>query len=123
MPAMLFRFAADLVMLVHLLFVLFVVLGGFLALQWRWIPWVHIPVALYGAVIEFVHFVCPLTPLENWLRRKGGHEGFEGGFIETYLLRILYPDGLTRRVEIVLGVSVLVINAVAYWLFFRKQGA
>ena len=119
---MLYRFAADLVMLVHLLFVLFVVLGGFLSLKWRWLPWIHLPVAIYGAVIEFVHFVCPLTPLENLLRRKGGHEGFEGGFIETYLLRILYPDGLTRRVEIVIGISVLIINAVAYWLYLRKAG-
>jgi uncharacterized membrane protein YhhN len=120
---MLYRLAADLVLFVHLLFVIFVVLGGFLSLKWRWLPWLHVPVAIYGAVIELVHFVCPLTPLENWLRRRGGQEGYEGSFIETYILHILYPDGLTRRVEIVLGVSVIVINVVAYWLYMRKPGA
>ena len=120
---MLYRLAADFVMLVHLLFVLFVVLGGFLSLRWRGLLWFHLPVAAYGAFIELVHFVCPLTPLENWLRRRGGQQGYEGSFIETYVLHILYPDGLTRRVEIVLGVGVIVINVVAYWLFFRKPGA
>jgi hypothetical protein len=123
MRSMFYRLAADLVMLVHLLFVLFVVLGGFLSLRWRWMPWVHLPIAIYGATIEFIGFYCPLTPLENYLRRKGGQEGYDGGFVENYLLRILYPDGLTRRIEIILGISVIVINAIAYWLFFRKQGA
>ncbi|MBI2215254.1 MAG: DUF2784 domain-containing protein [Acidobacteria bacterium] len=119
---MLYRLAADVVMFIHLLFVLFVVLGGFLSLRFRWMPWVHLPVAIYGAMIEFIGFYCPLTPLENWLRRRGGQAGYDGGFVETYILHILYPDGLTRRVEIAIGMFVIAINVVAYWLFVRKQG-
>lgn len=120
---MLFVVAANVVMLVHLVFVLFVVLGGFLALRWQWVPWLHLPVAIYGAAIELIGFYCPLTPLENYLRRKGGQAGYDGGFIEYYLLRILYPDGLTRRVELALGCGVILVNLIAYGLVFRKHGA
>lgn len=117
---MLFRLAADAVVLTHFAFVLFVVFGGFLVIRWKKLAWVHLPIAIYGAAIEFVGWICPLTPLENHLRRRGGEAGYEGGFVEHYIMRILYPEGLTPSVSIALGVGVVVINVVAYWLARRK---
>lgn len=118
-----FRSAADLVLVVHLLFVAFVVLGGVLALRWPRVAWVHVPVALYGATIEFVGFICPLTPLEVWLRRRGGEEGYSGGFIETYITAAIYPSGLTREVQVAMGVGVLVINGIIYGILWRRRRA
>src|SRR5687768_5843360 len=119
---MFFRGAADLVLLVHLAFVLFVVLGGLLALRWRRVAWVHVPIALYGAAIEFLGFICPLTPLEVWLRRRGGEAGYEGGFIEHYITAAIYPTGLTREVQVVLGTGVLVLNGIVYFFWWRRRG-
>ena len=118
---MFFRGAADLVLVVHLAFVLFVVLGGVLALRWRRVAWVHVPVALYGATIEFLGFVCPLTPLEVWLRRRGGEAGYEGGVIEHYIVAVLYPSGLTREIQLVLGTAVLVLNGIVYLVWWRRR--
>ncbi|MFI5228880.1 MAG: DUF2784 domain-containing protein [Gemmatimonadales bacterium] len=115
------RRAADLVLLTHAAFVAFVVFGGLLALRWRRLAWVHIPVALYGAIIEFVGFVCPLTPLENTLRRRGGEMGYRGGFVDHYIVRLLYPAGLTRTIQLVLGALVLAINAAVYFRWIRKR--
>lgn len=115
-----YRLAADAVVVLHLGFVLFVVLGGLLALRRpRW-AWVHLPVAFYGALIEVVGFVCPLTPLENRLREAAGQAGYEGGFVEHYLLPILYPGALTREVQWVLAAAVVVINGVVYGMVWRK---
>ena len=114
------RLAADAVLLVHAGFVLFVVFGGLPALRWRRVAWVHVPVALYGALIEFVGFTCPLTPLEQGLRRAGGEAGYTGGFIDHYVTAALYPEGLTREVQIVLGACVLVGNAVVYAVWWRR---
>lgn len=119
---MLYRALADLVLVVHLSFVLFVVLGGLLVFRWPWMAWVHVPLAIYGAVIEFLGFICPLTPLEVRLRRLGGEAGYEGGFVEHYITAALYPSGLTREVQLVLGVGVLVLNAIVYALVLRKRG-
>lgn len=116
-----YRALADLVLVVHLAFVLFVVLGGLLALRWPRVAWVHVPVALYGALIEFAGFVCPLTPLENSLRRRGGEAGYEGGFIEHYVTATLYPTGLTREVQLGLGVAVLAINGAIYAVWLRRR--
>ena len=118
---MLFRGLADLVLVAHLAFVLFVVLGGLAVLRWPRLAWVHVPVALYGAAIEFVGFVCPLTPLEVWLRRRGGEAGYEGGFIEHYVTAALYPSGLTREVQLALGAGVLVLNAAVYAVWLRRR--
>jgi hypothetical protein len=115
------RRLADLVLVVHLAFVLFVMLGGLAVLRWPRLAWVHVPVALYGAAIEFIGFVCPLTPLEVWLRRRGGEAGYEGGFIEHYVTAALYPAGLTREIQLVLGALVLVLNALVYAALVRRM--
>jgi len=118
---MLFRGAADLVLVVHMAFVLFVVLGGLLALRWPRVAWVHVPIALYGAAIEFIGFICPLTPLEVSLRQRGGEAGYEGGFIEHYVTATIYPTGLTREVQLVLGTAVLVLNGIVYFVWWRRR--
>ena len=115
------RGAADVVLVVHLAFVLFVVLGGLLVLRWPRVAWVHVPVALYGAAIEFIGFICPLTPLEVWLRRRGGEAGYSGGFIEHYITAALYPTGLTREVQLALGAAVLVLNGIVYAVWLRRR--
>jgi hypothetical protein len=121
---MIYRFSADLVLVVHLAFVMLVVLGGLLVLRWPRLMWLHVPVVLWGAAIEFIGFVCPLTPLENWLRKRGGEAAFEGDFIEHYVTALLYPDGLTRSLQILLGVLALAPNVAIYgYLFVRwKRG-
>jgi hypothetical protein len=116
-----YRGAADLVLVVHLAFVLFVVLGGLLALRWPRVAWVHLPIAIYGATIEFSGFTCPLTPLENWLRRRGGEAGYGGGFIDHYITATIYPTGLTREIQLVLGTCVLVLNAAIYVAWWRRR--
>jgi len=111
---MLYGLMADLVLALHLAFVAFVVLGGFLVWRWRRLAWVHVPVALWGAAIAVTGFTCPLTPLENRLQRLGGRAGYQGGFIEHYVTAALYPAGLTREAQIVLGVAALVLNLLVY---------
>jgi hypothetical protein len=117
------RAAADAVLVVHLAFVLFVVLGGLLVLARPRLAWVHVPVALYGAAIEFIGFDCPLTPLELWLRRRGGEAGYAGGFIDHYVTATLYPEGLTRPVQLALGAAVLALNAAVYAAVLRRRRA
>jgi len=115
------RGAADVVLVVHLAFVLFVVLGGLLVLRWPRVAWVHVPVALYGAAIEFIGFICPLTPLEVWLRRRGGEARYSGGFFQHYITAALYPTGLTREVQLALGAAVLVLNGIVYAVWLRRR--
>ncbi|MFQ5780020.1 MAG: DUF2784 domain-containing protein [Nitrospiria bacterium] len=117
---MFYRILADLVVLVHLAFVLFAVLGGFLVLRGRRWAWLHIPALLWAAWIEFGGWVCPLTPLENWLRESGGTAGYRGDFIERYLLPILYPAILTRRLQVALGLFLIGINAGIYIWVMRR---
>lgn len=119
---MLALFLADLVLLMHLGFVLFVLFGGLLALRWRMILWVHLPAALWGIFVEFGGWICPLTPLENWLRTQAGDASYEGDFIVRYLLPILYPKALTPEIQVVLGTLVLVVNLVIYgWLWRARR--
>lgn len=117
---MLYRWLADGVVLVHLGFVAFIVGGGLLALRWRRAMWFHVPLAIWGTVLEFGGLICPLTPLENWLRVRGGEAGYTGGFVEHYLIPVLYPVGLTRNTQLVLGSLVLVVNVTVYWLVWRS---
>ena len=116
------RFLTDLVVGFHFLFVLFVVLGGLLVLRWPWVAYLHLPAAAWGALIEFGGWVCPLTPLEQSLRRSAGDAGYSGGFIEHYILPLLYPSALTRHLQILLGVLVLALNLAIYGLLLRRRG-
>ena len=117
------RVLAVLVVLVHMAFVAFVVAGGVLALRWPRVAWVHLPAALWGAMIALVGWICPLTPFENWLRVRGGAAAYDTGFLEHYLLPVLYPVAMTRGLQIGAGVFVVLVNAVVYWRIFHARGA
>jgi hypothetical protein len=114
------RVLATLVVLVHMAFVVFVVAGGVLALRWPRVAWVHLPAALWGAMIALAGFICPLTPLENWLRVRGGASAYDTGFLEHYLLPILYPAALSRGAQVATGVFVVLMNALVYWRVLRE---
>ncbi len=117
-----YRLLADLVVLLHLAFVLFVVSGGVLALKWRWVAWLHLPAAAWGAAVECGGWMCPLTPLEHWLRGQAGETAAQSDFIARYVLPTLYPEGLTREVQFALGTLVVVVNLVIYgWLWRRTR--
>ena len=118
---MLYRLAADLIVVLHLGFVVFVVGGGLLALKWRRLAYIHIPAALWGAWIEFAGWICPLTPLENHLRGLAGDAGYAGGFIEHYITKVLYPAGLTPAIQVTLGAVIVVVNGVVYWMYFARR--
>ena len=115
------RVAADVVLVVHLGFVAFVVFGGFLTWRWPRVAWVQLPVALYGVIIEIVGFRCPLTPLEKWLRRRAGSAGYDGGFVEHYIVPVLYPGEFTQGVKTLLAGVVLAANAVAYGVLWHRH--
>jgi hypothetical protein len=125
MSAMMYSFLADLVLMVHLAFVVFVLCGGLIVLRWRWIAWLHLPAAAWGAVVEFSGWICPLTPLENWLRARASEAGDEQDFMARYFLPILYPGDLTRDLQFLLGTAVVVLNTAIYcWLWhMRARGA
>ena len=114
------RLLADALVLVHLAFVVFVVAGGLLVLWRPWLRWVHLPAAAWGALIEFTGWICPLTPWEVVLRQKAGQTGYAGGFIEHYILPVLYPEGLTLGVQVTLGFLVIGVNAVIYAFVWRR---
>jgi hypothetical protein len=116
----LYRLLANTVVAVHGLFVLFVVLGGFLAWRWRWVAAVHLPCAAWGVLIEYRQWICPLTPLENHLRAKAGEQGYHGGFIEHYVLPAIYPSGLTPQVQWMLGTAALAVNLLVYGVLLRR---
>lgn len=115
-----YALAADLLVVLHLIFILFVAAGGLLALRWPRLAWAHLPAALWGTLIELGGWVCPLTPLENSLRRSAGEAGYTGGFIDHYILSLVYPLGLTRNIQIGLGIAVLTLNALAYGALFVR---
>ncbi len=112
---------ADAVLFLHLAFVLFVLFGGLLALKWQSAIWFHLPAAAWGAFIEFSGWICPLTPLENWLREQGGAVVYGDNFIGHYLLAILYPEALTPQVQPILGLVVVAVNAAIYGWLWRGQ--
>jgi hypothetical protein len=122
----LFQALADLVLVVHFGFIVFALLGALLALRWPGVLWVNVPAAVWAVAIELGGWICPLTPLENRLRSAGGADGYPGGFIDHYLLPVIYPSGLTREVQIVLGLALLAINALLYravWRRWRRRRA
>lgn len=114
------RALADSLVLLHALFVVFAVAGGALALWRPWVALVHLPAAAWAAWVELSASICPLTPLENRWRRAAGEAGYEGGFVEHYVVPALYPDGLTPRMQLALGIAVIAINALFYGLAWRR---
>ena len=114
------RLAADALVLLHLLFILFVLAGGLLVLRWPRLALLHLPSAAWGAAVELLHLYCPLTPLENRLRQAAGQACYDGGFVEHYLIPLIYPAGLTPQLQIWLGGGVLLVNGIIYaWLLAR----
>jgi Protein of Unknown function (DUF2784) len=117
---LIYRGFADLVLVVHLAFVFFVVLGGLLVLRSPGLAWLHVPAAIWGVLIEYTGWICPLTPLENSFRMRGGEAGYSGGFIEHYVKPLLYPAGLTHSTQVVLGSIVLILNLAAYGILISR---
>lgn len=113
---------ADAVLVLHFAFVLFVVFGGLLVLRWPRAAWAHIPAAVWGVAIEFGGWICPLTPLENELRSRAGESTYHGDFIAQFLLPVIYPQGLTRRTQVALGLVALLLNASIYLFALRRRG-
>ncbi|MBA1229122.1 DUF2784 domain-containing protein [Pseudomonas viridiflava] len=111
---MIYRVAADAVVLFHFLFIVFVLLGGLLVLTRPWMALMHVPAMVWGALVEFLHLYCPLTPLENALRNRAGEQGYDGGFIEHYLIALIYPSGLTPQIQLWLGSIVVLVNGSIY---------
>lgn len=116
-----FAVLAGAVVLVHIAFVLFAAAGALLAVRWRWIPWVHIPAAAWAASIEFSGGICPLTPFENDLRAKAGLDYYTGDFVARYLFPVLYPAGLTREAQVVIGLAVLAANLGLYIFVYTRR--
>jgi hypothetical protein len=115
------RIAADIVVVIHLAFIVFVVCGGLLVLRWPRLVWVHLPAAVWGVLIEFGGWICPLTPLENTLRRAAGDEGYASSFIERYLVPVVYPAGLDREAQFILGGLVFAVNVTLYAAVIVKR--
>ena len=121
---MIYHLFANLVLIIHLAFVVFVLFGAFLVLRWARLMWFHLVAVVWGAMTEFIGLICPLTPLEVTLRQLGGGAGYEGGFIDHYLMAILYPSGLTREIQIWLGFAALVPNVFIYgYILVRRKRA
>jgi hypothetical protein len=117
---MLYSFAADVLLVLHLVFIVFVMLGGLLLLKWRWLIYLHLPAVAWGILVELLGWLCPLTPLEQHFRMLAGETGYSGGFVQHYLLPIIYPAGLTREVQIILAIGVISINLVIYTVIYVK---
>lgn len=115
-----YRLLADFVVLIHFTFVLFAVFGGLLVIWWKKAIWAHLPVVIWATLIELIGWVCPLTPLENWLRHRGGETGYTNTFIEQYLLPLLYPVSYTHTVRLTLGFLVLGINLTIYGIVLSR---
>ena len=120
---MIYLILADLLVIVHLLFIIFVLLGGLLLMLRGFLIFVHLPAVIWAALISFNSWICPLTPLENYLRRAAGTAGYEQGFVEYYLIPIIYPSNLTSDIQIMLGIFVVLINLGIYCLVYSKRMA
>jgi hypothetical protein len=118
---MVFRILADATVVLHFVFILFVLLGGVLVAHWPRAAWIHLPAAGWGAFVEFAGWICPLTPLENWLRRHGGGPAYTTSFVEYYLVPVLYPSSLPRELQWGLGGLVLVVNVAVYLVVLRRR--
>lgn len=112
---------ADAIVCIHFAFIVFVLMGGLLVLHYPKVMWLHLPAAAWGAFVEFSGWVCPLTPLENWLRQSSNATPYEGDFVSNYLVPIMYPEGLTRELQFIFGTVVIVLNAVVYGVAWHRQ--
>ncbi len=119
---MLYAVLADAVLLLHLAFILFVLLGALLAWRWRWVAWVHLPAVAWAVLLEFFGWLCPLTPLEVRLRTVAGEGGYAGGFIDHYLVPLIYPAGLTPGIQAWIGAGVLLLNVGLYAGLVWRRG-
>ena len=117
-----YRGAAAAVVFAHVAFVLFVVAGGLLVLRRRWTAWLHVPAVAWAVVVEYAGWICPLTPLENALRQRAGLPLYSGDFIAEWIFPLLYPDSLTRSMQVALGSVALAVNAAVYWRVLTKRG-
>jgi hypothetical protein len=115
---MVFDVLAGVVVVVHLAFILFVAAGALLAWRWPWIVWLHVPAVAWGVGIIVIGYACPLTPLEKWLRERGGGEGYEGGFVDRYIENVIYPEEYT---PLLLALTALIMVA-GYVALFRREG-
>ena len=110
---------ADIIVLLHFGFIVFAIIGGLLVLKWNWVVWIHIPAAVWGSLIVIFGWICPLTPLENMLRRTDTGETYTGGFIAHYIIPIIYPPGLTRELQIEMGIFLVLLNVIVYTFVYR----
>jgi len=118
---MLYKLLADFVLILHLFFIVFVLLGGLLLVWRRWILLLHFPAVIWAVVLEFLGLICPLTPWENALRKAGGDAGYSGGFIEHYLIPLIYPSSLTRDLQMILGIIAIGVNIAIYLFVIYRQ--
>jgi len=109
-----YRILADATVILHFAFVLFVAFGGLLVLRWRKLAWIHLPAAVWGALIEIANWTCPLTTYENTFRVRAGMQGYGEGFIAHHIYRLIYPAGLTRGIQIAIAIFVFAINTAVY---------
>lgn len=114
------QFLADLIVLAHFAFVLFVLCGALLLLKWPRLMWLHLPCVLWGMLVEFNGWLCPLTPLENHFRELAGLELYSGDFVMEYVMPVLYPQELTRDLQIVFGSIVLLVNLSIYGYIWKR---
>jgi hypothetical protein len=113
--------AVDIIVVLHLAFIIFVALGGLLVLRWPRLAWAHVPASIWGALVELAGWICPLTPLENRLRAAGSDPVYSSGFIDHYIMPVVYPSGLTRGTQLGLGVAVIIVNLVVYGFLLRRR--
>lgn len=116
-----YRLLGDLIVVLHLAFVVFVVTGALLVLRRPRIVWIHVPAVLWGALVEFAGWICPLTPLENYFRELAGHTAYRGDFIDQYVVPLVYPDDLSRTMQVTFGLIVLIVNGFIYGLVLRTH--
>ena len=117
---MIYKILADLTVIAHLAFIIFVLFGGLLCFKWKWFYWVHVPAFIWGILIEIWGWICPLTPLENYFYRMSGKAGYAGGFIEHYIIPIIYPAGLTRTLQFIFAALVILTNIAVYYFILAR---
>ena len=118
---MLDRLMADLIVFIHFAFIAFAIGGGLLVLRCRWLMYLHLPCVVWAVLVELMHWRCPLTRLENYFIRRYGATGYDGGFIDHYLIPIIYPDGLTPAIQVAIGLFVLVVNLTVYTVLVKRS--